>query len=63
VHGSGSSHNPVVYRQPPKVRDHRQPSDTMWVCGTPSGRGCWEPKGTGRDHRTPQPTQCYGDLC
>lgn len=60
VHGPGSSHNPV---SAPIVRDHRprppRPNPIAQRC-----RRHWNAPGCNvRDHRTPPPIPCYGNLC
>jgi hypothetical protein len=60
VHGPRSSHNPT---SAPVVRDHRQrprrPDPRAERC-----RRNWNaPYCNVRDHRTPQPIPCYGNLC
>lgn len=92
VHGPGSSHNPIVTKTQPVVRDHRNGSSNggrpydrscLTVVGGPLNGSCirgashhhrpprFNPRCNKRvtvgckvrDHRTPPPTQCYGDLC
>lgn len=72
VHGSGSSHNPVVSHPSPTpvVRDHRKPKTVRdhrhHGFGHRYNPRCNKHNTTRykvTDHRTPPKPQCYGNLC
>ena len=60
VHGPGSSHNPIVA---PVVRDHRRPQPRPSPIAARCRRHWNAPYCDVRDHRTPPPIPCYGNLC